>query len=77
MALASIGVAALGFLSPDSHGALLTAMVVIYLVLGFAAGPHAVRSLCTFAHSPHPPRLPGLTTYSLSAQPPAVLSQNH
>jgi hypothetical protein len=45
MALASIGVAALGFLSPDSHGALLTAMVVIYLVLGFAAGYTAVHLL--------------------------------
>lgn len=46
MALASIGVAALGFLSPESHGALLTAMVVVYMLLGFAAGYTAVDLLC-------------------------------
>jgi len=46
MAMASIGVAALGFLSPESHGTLLTAMVVVYMLLGFAAGYTAVDLLC-------------------------------
>jgi len=46
MALTSVGVAALGFLSPESHGALLTAMVVIYLLLGFVTGHTAVSLLC-------------------------------
>ena len=46
MALVSVGIAALGFLSPESHGALLTAIVVVYMLLGFAAGYTAVDLLC-------------------------------
>ena len=46
MALASIAVAAFGFLSPESRGGLLTAMVVVYMLLGFAAGYTAVDLLC-------------------------------
>eukprot|EP00271_Cylindrocystis_brebissonii_P022779 TRINITY_DN889_c0_g1_i1.p1 TRINITY_DN889_c0_g1~~TRINITY_DN889_c0_g1_i1.p1 ORF type:complete len:656 (-),score=68.77 TRINITY_DN889_c0_g1_i1:762-2729(-) len=43
MAAVTIFFAALGFMSPASRGALLMGMVILYLLLGFAAGYFAAR----------------------------------
>ncbi|XP_052165103.1 transmembrane 9 superfamily member 11-like [Oryza glaberrima] len=50
MAVATILFAALGFMSPASRGALVTGMLGIYLLLGFAAGYAAVRLWKTVRH---------------------------
>lgn len=43
MAVVTILFAALGFMSPASRGALITGMIIFYLILGIAAGYVAVR----------------------------------
>uniref|UniRef100_A0A0D9X6A9 Transmembrane 9 superfamily member n=1 Tax=Leersia perrieri TaxID=77586 RepID=A0A0D9X6A9_9ORYZ len=50
MAVATIVFAALGFMSPASRGALVTGMLLIYLLLGFSAGYVSVRLWKTLRH---------------------------
>ncbi|KAJ8629625.1 hypothetical protein MRB53_022948 [Persea americana] len=47
MAVVTIVFAAFGFMSPASRGMLLTGMIILYLILGIAAGYVGVRLWCT------------------------------
>ncbi|KAF5742053.1 putative Endosomal P24A protein precursor [Tripterygium wilfordii] len=53
MAIVTILFAALGFMSPASHGTLITGMLFFYMVLGIAAGYVAVRLWRTIGCGDH------------------------